>query len=72
VTHVLVGGDDGPSAGLAIGHRPGEGNEQLFYPESELARRYNAEAPEPTSDPKVAYSDIKPREKIDAPEWPIG
>jgi uncharacterized cupin superfamily protein len=70
-THVLVGGDEGPSAVLAIGYRPPKGEERIFYPESELARKYNAEAPEPTPDPKVAYSDIKPRERCDPPEWPI-
>ena len=30
VSHVFVG--DGPCALLAIGHRPGKGKEQLFYP----------------------------------------
>ena len=71
VSHVFVGVDDGPCALLAIGHRPGRGKEQLFYPASELARRYNAETPEPTADPKVAYSDIKQRVRIDPPKWPI-
>ena len=51
-----------------IGHRPKE--IEIFYPRSELARRYNAEAPEPTPDPRVAYSDVAPREPIDPPEWP--
>jgi uncharacterized cupin superfamily protein len=72
VSHVFVGDGDGPCALLAIGHRPGAKKQELFYPASELARRYNAEAPEPTPDPRVAYSDVKPRGKIDAPEWPIG
>ena len=71
VSHVFVGDGDGPCALLAIGHRPGEGNERLCYPTSELARQYNAEAPEPTPDPKVAYSDVEPRAKSEPPEWPI-
>lgn len=69
-THVFVGDGDEPCALLAIGHRPGKGKEQLFYPASDLARTYNAESPEPTSDPKIAYSDVKPRTKVDPPEWP--
>jgi uncharacterized cupin superfamily protein len=71
VSHVFVGDGDGPCALLAIGHRPGEGKEALFYPESELARKYNAEAPEPTADPNVAYSDIKRWAETEPPEWPI-
>ncbi len=68
VTHVFVGAGNGPCALLAVGHRPAE---QLRYPASELARRYNAEAPEPTSDPLVAYSDVPTREQGPAPEWPV-
>ena len=71
VSHVFVGDGNGPCALLAIGHRPGRGNEQLFYPASEPARRYGAESPEPTPDPRGAYSDIKARVKIDPPKWPI-
>jgi len=70
-THVFVGDGEGPCALLAIGHRPGKGKEQLFYPDSDLARQYNAEAPEPTPEPRVAYSDVKPRAEVDSPEWPI-
>ncbi|MBC8328349.1 MAG: cupin domain-containing protein [Planctomycetes bacterium] len=69
-SHVFVGDGDGPCALLAIGHRPGEGQQQLYYPENELARRYGAEAPEPTPDPRVAYADVAPREKCAAPPWP--
>ena len=57
-----------PDTLLMIGHRPAE--EQLFYPESELARGFGAEAPEPTSDPKVAYSDVPPTKSCAPPEWP--
>jgi uncharacterized cupin superfamily protein len=68
VTHVVVG-TDGPCALLFIGHR--EEPEVLFYPESELARRYNAESPTPTADPEVAYSDVIRRQPVEAPRWPL-
>ena len=71
VSHVFVGEGDGPCALLAVGHRPGEGKEQLYYPASEMARKYNAEAPEPTPDPKVAYSDVDRRVEVDPPKWPV-
>jgi uncharacterized cupin superfamily protein len=70
-THVFVGDGDAPCALLAVGYRPGKDKERIFYPESELARRYHAEAPEPTPDPAVAYSDVKPRVKGDPPAWPL-
>ncbi|RMF73726.1 MAG: cupin domain-containing protein [Acidobacteria bacterium] len=70
VTHVFVGAGDGPCALLMIGHRPG--NHELFYPESEAARRFGAEAPEPTSDPRIAYADVPRPEPCEPPEWPIG
>src|SRR5215471_15933063 len=67
-THVVVG-VDAPCAVLFIGHR--EDPEKLFYPASELARRYGAESPEPTPDPKVAYSDVSSRKSIKSPLWPV-
>ena len=69
VTHVFIGAGDGPCTLLMIGHRPA--NEQLAYPASEMARTYGAEAPEPTPDPRVAYSDVPPTVDIAAPDWPI-
>jgi uncharacterized cupin superfamily protein len=69
VSHVFIGAGDGPCVILMIGHRPQE--HKLFYPESELARRYGAEAPEPTSDPRIAYGDVGPRQEITPPEWPL-
>ena len=69
VSHVMVGAGDGPCVVLNIGARPEK--HELYYPESELARRHGAEAPEPTSDPRVAYSDVPGRESIDAPDWPL-
>jgi uncharacterized cupin superfamily protein len=71
VSHVFVGVEGEPCALLAIGYRPGEDKEQLFYPALDLARRYNAQAPAPTPDPEVAYSDVKPRRRIDPPNWPL-
>lgn len=68
VSHVMVGAGDGPAAVLAIGRRSTD--QQLCYPESELARGFNAEAPEVTDSPKVAYSDVKQREPVDSP-WPL-
>ncbi len=69
VSHVFVGAGDGPCVMLMIGHRPQQ--EQLFYPESELARRHGAEAPKPTPDPKVAYSDVPRWESTEPPKWPL-
>lgn len=67
-THVVVG-LDAPCAVLFIGHR--DDPERLWYPASDLARRYGAESPEPTPDPTVAYSDVKKREPIESPPWPV-
>ena len=67
-THVVVGVDE-PCALLFIGHRADP--EELFYPASALARLYGAEAPEPTPDPRVAYSDTPPRAPVEAPPWPL-
>ena len=71
VTHVFVGDGDGPCALLALGHRPDAGRQALYYPASDLARQFGAEAPEPTPDPNVAYSDVAPRAKTDPPDWPV-
>ena len=68
VTHVVVGIDGPPCAVLFVGHR--EVPEELFYPESALARRYGAESPQPTPDPAIAYSDVEKREPIEDPVWP--
>ncbi len=69
-THVFVGAGDGPCTILMIGHRPE--NHELYYPANEMAGEYGAEAPEPTPDPSVAYSDVPPTEEIQPPKWPIG
>jgi uncharacterized cupin superfamily protein len=69
VTHVCVGVEDGPCAILFMGYRANP--ETLFYPASEIARRYGAESPQPTPDPSIAYADVKKREPVDPPEWPL-
>lgn len=67
VTHVLLG-EDGPCHVLAIGARR-EGK-AIFYPNSETARRYGAQSPEPTDEPRTAYSDLPRPESIDSPAGP--
>jgi uncharacterized cupin superfamily protein len=67
-SHVVVGLEE-PCAVLFIGHR--EEPERLFYPASDLARRYGAEAPEPTPDPNVAYADAPRRTPVEPPPWPL-
>ena len=70
VSHVFVGAGDGPCAILMIGHRPEK--HDLFYPESELARKYGAESPESTPAPRVAYADVERPTPMDrSPEWPL-
>jgi len=69
VSHVFVGDGEVPCAILMIGHRPEK--EELFYPHNELARKYGAESPEPTPDPRVAYAQATPRKEIDPPDWPL-
>ncbi len=70
VSHVFVGAGDGPCAILMIGHHPEK--HDLFYPESELARKYGAESPESTPAPRVAYADVERPTPMDrSPEWPL-
>ena len=67
--HITVGAGDGPCAILMAGARLPD--EELIYPLDPLAAKYNAEAPEETSDPKVAYSDV-PEEWVPGPfAWPV-
>lgn len=69
VSHVFVGDGDGPCALLAIGDRPEKVD--IWYPESELARRFGAEVQAPTAEPKVAYADVPGWEPTDTPDWPV-
>ena len=52
--HVFVGAGDGPCVVLMVGARSED--EQLLYPVSELAARYDASAEEETADPTQAYA----------------
>ena len=54
---------------MMMGHRKKE--LEIFYPEHAPARALGAEAPEPTSDPKVAYSDVQPWAPTETPDWPL-
>jgi uncharacterized cupin superfamily protein len=68
--HVIVGAGDGPCAILMVGTRMGD-DEVLEYPPSELAARYGAAAPEPTSDAQEAYSDWSREFKPGRLGWPV-
>lgn len=67
-SHVFVGAGEGPCALLMIGHRPAQ--HDLYYPQSELARRHGAETGEATPDPRVAYAGDQLPRPIDPPGWP--
>lgn len=69
-THVFVGAGDGPCAILMIGHRRPPGEHRLWYPRSDEAAALNAETPEETADPAVAYASRGPIVPIDPPDWP--
>lgn len=69
VSHVFVGAGAGPCAILMIGRR--RPDNELFYPANADAREYGAETPQPTPDPRVAYSDVERFEKVEAPRWPL-
>ena len=67
--HILVGAGDGPCAILMVGARLPD--DELEYPHDQLAAKYDAQSPEPTSDPEVAYSDV-PGEWVPGPfPWPV-
>jgi uncharacterized cupin superfamily protein len=63
--HILVGAGDGPCVFVAVGAR--DGSEELHYPRSELAARYDASAGEETTDPRAAYGPF-PRTRPGRPE----
>ena len=67
--HTFVGAGDGPCAILMVGAR-GEGK-QIHYPRSELAARYDASAPEETTDPREAYKDWTGEFGRARPAWPV-
>jgi hypothetical protein len=51
--HVFVGAGDGPCGLLAVGSRE---HEEIVYPVSELAQKYEAGVEKETPDPKEAYA----------------
>ena len=66
--HVTVGAGDGPCAILMVGARLPD--DELEYPHDPVAAKYAAQAPVPTGDPKVAYSELE-GEWIPGPfPWP--
>jgi uncharacterized cupin superfamily protein len=67
--HITVGMGDKPCAILMVGARLPD--EELEYPHDPLAARHGAQAPVPTSDPEVAYSEL-PGEWTPGPfVWPV-
>lgn len=65
--HVIVGAGDGPCAVLAVGKRP---DNELFYPESELAQSHGAGVAKGTPDADEAYADNSaPVEKPYSDGW---
>jgi uncharacterized cupin superfamily protein len=70
VRHIFVGAGDAPCAILMVGYRAPE--EIVEYPASELAARYGAQAPWPTSEPSEAYSDWDREMRPGRLGWPSG
>ncbi len=66
--HVFVGAGDGPCVILMVGARSED--EVLFYPDSELARRYGASAEHATASPEEAYAPFPSREPGRPDSWP--
>ena len=67
--HITVGAGDGPCAILMVGARLPD--EELEYPHDPLAAQYGAQSPEPTSDPKVAYSHLEGEWEPTPFTWPL-
>jgi uncharacterized cupin superfamily protein len=65
--HVFVGSGDGPCVILMAGARSED--EELFYPESELAARYGASAEKATASPEEAYAPFPERELARPDSW---
>ena len=60
VDHVFVGAGDGPCVVLMVGSRP---DENVVYPESELARRHGAGVERETDSPATAYAPFPKQER---------
>lgn len=67
--HITIGAGDGPCALLMVGARLPD--EELEYPHDPLAAKYGAQSPEPTSDPKVAYSELRGEWNEEPFPWPM-
>ena len=67
--HITVGAGDGPCAILMMGARLPD--EVIEYPHDPLAAKYGAQAPVPTPDPEVAYSEVD-KTVVPGPfTWPV-
>lgn len=64
--HVFVGAGDGPCAILMVGRRPEQ--EELLYPVSELARKYDAGVEEETTTGREAYASFPKSVEESMPE----
>jgi uncharacterized cupin superfamily protein len=67
--HVAIGAGEGPCAIVMFGGRKPE--IPLEYPESELAARYGAAAPEPTDNGADAYRDWSSDFRSGRLDWPL-
>ena len=67
--HVVVGTGDGPCTIVMVGGRTRQWCEGEGFPVDATAARYNASVPEPTTSPKIAYTDIPDSEPARLP-WP--
>jgi uncharacterized cupin superfamily protein len=65
--HIFVGAGDGPCAILMVGAR--SENEQIRYPASEFAGRYDASVETETNDPGEAYADFEPSRRERPSYW---
>jgi uncharacterized cupin superfamily protein len=67
--HITIGAGDGPCAILMAGARLPD--DETEYPHDPVAEKHGAQSPVPTSDSKVAYSELE-GEWTPAPfPWPI-
>ena len=65
--HVFVGAGEGPCVILMVGARSDD--EELFYPVSELARRYGASVEKETDSPEEAYAPFPASEAARPSSW---
>ena len=67
--HVFIGAGEGPCAVLMIGARR---DEEVHYPVSQLAMKYDASVREPTNEPEEAYADWRQAPWVQAENpWPL-